>query len=363
MIARATESKPWIVVVGGFLGSGKTTLLSSAAKVLLSRGMRSAIIFNDQGSTLVDTQHARLRGIRSEEVAGGCFCCRYSDLISVIDLLRQYSPDVIFAEPVGSCTDISATILHPLFEYADRYRIAPYTVLVDPDRAQSMILKDADRSLRYLFWKQLEEADLVCLTKSDLLRKCPDLGIRNRRRISATTEHGVTEWLEEVLSGQISPGSKMLDIDYEEYAAAEAALAWLNLHVTIRAPVPLSPAVILGPLLDRLDRALTSSRINIVHLKAIISSVSGFIKAAICSNGEEPMIEGMLDASPAQSHQLSLNLRAVGEASQVAEITLQAVQQTSIGLTDIEMACFHPSAPKPERRVWSPENSWPLLSD
>lgn len=75
------------------------------------------------------------------------------------------------------------------------------------------------------------------------------------------------------------------------------------------------------------------------------------------------MIEGMLDASPAQSHQLSLNLRAVGEASQVAEITLQAVQQTSIGLTDIEMACFHPSAPKPERRVWSPENSWPLLSD
>jgi hypothetical protein len=362
MIAAATEAKPWIVVVGGFLGSGKTTLLISAAKELMSRGMRSAIIFNDQGGTLVDTQHARLNGIQNGEVSGGCFCCRYSDLISVVDSLRQHSPDVIFAEPVGSCADISATILHPLLEFTDRYRIAPYTVLVDPDRALSLVRKDANRNLRYLFWKQLGEADLVCLTKSDLHRECPDIGIRTLRRISAKTKQGVSEWLEEVLSGKVPPGSKVLDIDYEEYAAAEAALAWLNLQVTIKPDVPLSPAMILGPLLDRLDNSLANNRLSIVHLKAIMSSESGFIKAAICSNGEEPVIEGRLDASPSATHQLSLNLRAVGEAAQVAEITLKAVQQTNIRLAGLEITCFHPSAPKPERRVWSPEGSCSLLS-
>ena len=82
-------AKPWIVLVGGFLGAGKTTLLLAAARELERRGLRSALILNDQGEALVDTEFASLHGVQSGEVTGGCFCCRFSDLLQVIDRLRR----------------------------------------------------------------------------------------------------------------------------------------------------------------------------------------------------------------------------------------------------------------------------------
>jgi KaiC/GvpD/RAD55 family RecA-like ATPase len=342
---------PWIVLVGGFLGAGKTTLLMAAAKELERRGMRSAVILNDQSEGLVDTQYAVLSGIPSEEVTGGCFCCRFSDLMRTMERLREHSPDVIFAEPVGSCTDISATILHPLRDYRETYRLAPFTVLVDPMNAEALLRDEADRNLSFLFRKQLEEADLVCFTKSDMSPDVPDIGSRSFRQISAKTGNGVAAWLDEVLSGGLSAGNQLLDIDYEQYAQAEAALAWLNLQVTIRPEIPASPAVILGPLLERLDSSLTAAGIAIMHLKAILNSDSGFLKAAICENGTEPAVEGVLDASPAQSHQLILNLRCLGEAKQVQRIVEDCIARTDSELTELRIQCFHPAPPKPERRV------------
>ena len=135
MTETAIEKKPWIVVVGGFLGAGKTTLILAAARELERHGRRCAVIMNDQGSELVDTRFADLQGLRSGEVTGGCFCCRLTDLVDAAEKLRAFSPDVIFAEPVGSCTDLLATVLRPLQEYQYKYKIAPFTVVVDPQRA------------------------------------------------------------------------------------------------------------------------------------------------------------------------------------------------------------------------------------
>ena len=98
------------------------------------------------------------------------------------------------------------------------------------------------------------------------------------RQVSARTGQGVAAWLDEIFSGNLRVGKEILDIDYEQYARAEAALVWLNLQVTIEPRIPSSPAVMLGPLLDTLDREFTASQIAIVHLKAIIDSPSGFLK-------------------------------------------------------------------------------------
>jgi len=48
-----SAKRPWIVIVGGFLGAGKTTLLLAAAELLRKRGMRPAVILNDQSADLV----------------------------------------------------------------------------------------------------------------------------------------------------------------------------------------------------------------------------------------------------------------------------------------------------------------------
>lgn len=342
---------PWVVVVGGFLGAGKTTLLLAAARELAARGLRSAVILNDQSEDLVDTALAQLNGLPSAEVTGGCFCCRFTDLLNALDNMRAYRPDVIFAEPVGSCTDISATILHPLLEHGTLYRLAPYTVLVDPERARALLRENADKHLAFLFRKQLEEADLVCCTKSDVSPQKPDLGVPDVRQVSAKTGQGIAAWLDEVLQSDINVGRETLDIDYAEYARAEAALAWLNLQVNLRPAVPRTPAFVLGPLLDALDIALTDAAIAIVHLKALVCAESGFVKAALCENGMEPIVEGMLDASPASSHKLLLNLRCEGDAAAARSIVEKCLAEQDAEMTNFHLHAFHPAAPNPERRI------------
>ena len=349
--------RPWIVVVGGFLGAGKTTLLMAAARELERRGLRSAVVMNDQGEALVDSEYASMQsidGLHRGEVTGGCFCCRFSELIEVMEELRAFSPDVIFAEPVGSCTDISATTLHPLREYSDQYRLAPFTVLVDPERAREMLDDDADPNMRFLFEKQLQEADLVCFSKSDMTSVMPSLdafGVRDVRKLSAKTGSGVAAWLDEMLSGRLSAGSRIFDIDYEQYACAEAALSWLNLDAEIRPAVPVSSAALLGPLFDGLDARLSAGGIGIVHLKAVMRAETGFVKAAICANAQEPVVEGDLDASPATNHSLLLNLRALGAATEVRAIVEECLGRIDGEFDNVRISCFHPAAPKPERRI------------
>jgi CobW/HypB/UreG, nucleotide-binding domain len=343
--------RPTVVFVGGFLGAGKTTLILAAARELKERGMRCAAILNDQSDALVDTQLAELHGVRSGEVTAGCFCCRLSDLTAQLEGMLAHAPDVIFAEPVGSCTDISATVLHPLLAQQEAYRLAPFTVLVDPLRAMELLRADADENVAFLFHKQLQEADLVCVAKSDLHVRCPDLGVAHVRQISARSGQGIAAWLDEVLAGELAPHKDVLEIDYERYAQAEAALAWLNFRGVFEAFVPISPAMLLGPCVETIDRSLSDAEIRIVHLKAMATAPTGYVKAALCANGQEPVVEGTLDASPSRAHELTLNIRALGKPEVLAAIVERELEQFDGCWKERAMRCFRPAAPQPERRV------------
>ena len=126
------------VMIGGFLGAGKTTCVAKLAQQLTARGLKVGLITNDQGSELVDTAMLRSRGFATEEIPGGCFCCRFNSLVDAAKKLTEKSrPDIFIAEPVGSCTDLVATVTYPLRRmYGDNFVIAPLSVLVDPIRAQ-----------------------------------------------------------------------------------------------------------------------------------------------------------------------------------------------------------------------------------
>jgi hypothetical protein len=352
-MTRETEQRPWIVIVGGFLGSGKTSLILSASKILEQRGTRCAAILNDQAGELVDRRHVESHGLLAREVAGGCFCCRLSSLVSAIEDLRAWSPHVIFAEPVGSCTDIAATVFAPLREEFDRYRLAPFTVLVDPSRAAALLAPGADPDLAFLFQKQSQEADLVLLTKSDLYPHAVGIPGVATRRISAAAGEGVEAWLDEILISGFDTGRTTLDIDYARYAQAEAALAWLNLSFVLESDPTITPACAIGPFIDRLEQALAAPGIEIVHLKVFASSAAGWLKAAICAHGEEPRLEGNLDASAASRHELLVNLRAKGDPAEVRQIMSAQLDLLPGRVLDAHLDCFSPAAPQPERRITS----------
>jgi CobW/HypB/UreG, nucleotide-binding domain len=345
------DSRPWIVVVGGFLGAGKTSFILAACKALEARGLRCACVLNDQGVELVDTQHVQQRGIRAAEVTGGCFCCRFSELLSVLGRLRDGYPDIIFAEPVGSCTDIVATVMRPLLGDFECYRVAPLTVLVDPSRLAELRSGKIDADIAFLMQKQMNEADLICLTKADIFGPVPDLPDLPCLQASSRTGSGVEEWLDLILAGGQQPGGQVLEIDYRRYARAEASLAWLNLGIRFQAAVPLSPASLTGPLLEELEEAMSKAGVAIAHVKVLDRSPEGWVKAAICANGSVPDIEGDLDAGPALEHELNLNLRATGTPSQLQEIVEHQVRRLAGKVLEWRMSCFTPPPPVPERRI------------
>src|SRR5256885_871381 len=99
-----------LIIVGGFLGAGKTTLLLQSARRLTERGYRVGLVTNDQGKDLVDTTLLSQENFPVTEVAGSCFCCAFPDLLQALSQLQDaVQPDVVLAEPVGSCTDLVST--------------------------------------------------------------------------------------------------------------------------------------------------------------------------------------------------------------------------------------------------------------
>ncbi len=334
-----------LAVIAGFLGAGKTTLMLAAAERLRAAGKRVAIVTNDQGGELVDTRLARAAGFETGEVTDGCFCCRFSDLVRTVP-----EADIVFAEPVGSCTDLAATVLRPLQKlYEDRFRLAPLTVLIDPLRARRLLAPGADPNLAYLFRNQIAEADLVRFTKSDAGEAPPEIPGISASSLSARTGEGVGEWLEEVLAG--APGFRSLEIDYRIYADAEAALGWLNWEIGVRLDRALTPAALIGPLLEQLDARLTEAGAQIAHLKLFAHSAGGYIKASVCANGDEPSVEGRLDAPPSLGHGIALNLRAAGAPEELERIVEESVSALPGRVTVRHRQSFRPAAPQPEHRM------------
>ncbi len=145
------------------------------ARHLGQRGLTVGLITNDQGNGLVDSAISKAKTLPVEEIGGGCFCCRFNSLVeAAARLTAETRPDVLLAEPVGSCTDLVATVGLPLREiYGEFYDVAPFSVVVDPVRALRILGleegKRFSRNVRYIYMKQLEEAEMIIINKIDLL--------------------------------------------------------------------------------------------------------------------------------------------------------------------------------------------------
>src|ERR1700726_3423682 len=161
------------VMIGGFLGAGKTTTMARLARTYQTLGQRIGLVTNDQAQDLVDTASLRAQGFPVEEVAGACFCCRFDDLVSKVGQLQQGErPDLILAEPVGSCTDLVATVVQPLRDlYGETFEVAPYAVLFKPSHGLRILRGESGAGFSpkaaYIFRKQLEEADAVVINRID----------------------------------------------------------------------------------------------------------------------------------------------------------------------------------------------------
>src|SRR5438046_3032348 len=277
-----TTGKARYIMIGGFLGAGKTTSVVRLAQRLTDQGLKFGLITNDKGNELVDTAMLRSRGFATEEIPGGCFCCRFNSLVDAAHkLVAATRPDVFIAEPVGSCTDLVATVTYPLRRiYGDNFSIAPLSVLVDPVRALRIFgLEHGGKfseKVLYIYRKQLEESDIIAINKCDLLdlaqqAKLRDALVQNFPRaevfeISARTGNGLEPWFERITSAQQHPRT-IMDVDYQTYAEGEALLGWLNATVNVSSAQPIDGNALLRQFAGAIQRQLRRERGEIAHLK------------------------------------------------------------------------------------------------
>ena len=286
-----------IVLLGGFLGAGKTTAIGRLAKHYTDAGRRVAVVTNDQAFGLVDSATLRSEGFAVGEVPGACFCCKFDDLVDTVGRLSETEhPDVILAEPVGSCTDLVATVIEPLAQfYGDTYELAPFGVLLKPEQGMQILNGDAggydsERSFdselpfsaeaAYIFRKQLEEADFIAINKCDRLTSDQLRGLsaaveehfpgKDVVAVSARTGVGFDLLLDR-LAGTTARHTE-LSIDYDIYASGEAELGWLNCDVVLTAEIDSAPFeidTVTIELVERIAAVLETHGAEPAHVKVL----------------------------------------------------------------------------------------------
>lgn len=335
-------------VVGGFLGAGKTTAIRRLAEYLRERGERVAVITNDQGHSLVDTEAVRASAAEVREIGGGCFCCRYGDLEEALDAAADAGMSVAITEAVGSCTDLVATVLSPLADRrAGRLSLAPLSIVVDPWRVQEIARGAFSDDVAYLWKKQIEEADVIVVSRADARPPDVTAALREISRdaaivaFSGKTGDGASEWLG---AKPAKPALPLL-IDYERYGAAEAELGWLNGHVVVVAERPFAPR---GLVLDLLG-ALRS--LPIAHVKIAVVEPSGGTAAIVRRDGQ-PMLD--LGDLPNEVTELRLlvNARVAMPPEKLESAVCAAVSSAAVGATVTwdALSSFEPGKPVPVHR-------------
>jgi G3E family GTPase len=361
-------SKTLVACVGGFLGAGKTTALQKAAEELSRRGLKPAVVVNDQGDALVDTHSLRSSGAITEEITGGCFCCKFDDLVkTLIAIKEREQPDVILAEAVGSCTDLAATVYRPLQRYyGRRFALAPLSVLTEPGRIRAMSAEGEGAfpdSVRYLFRKQIAEADLVVLNKCDTVSPEERTGLIDWIRaegqsapvhcMSAFSGTGIDGWVDLLLGGA-EAADRAIDVDYETYTQAEATLAWLNATVDVDGARDFSPREFAERFLERVQDGAGSMKIAIAHVKALVDARTASDRIALVDNTTAAQWSGIANFAASSRVSLIINARVGSTPRQLSTLITGSLDASAraFGVETMvrHMECFSPRRPTPRYR-------------
>ena len=370
--SKSQQPRARYIMIGGFLGAGKTTAVAMLAQRLTGQGLRVGLITNDQGRNLVDTAMLRSQGFATEEIPGGCFCCRFNSLLEAAEKLTASNrPEIFIAEPVGSCTDLVATVTYPLRRlYGENFVVAPLSVLVDPVRALRVFGLEEGASFSekvlYIYLKQVEEADLVVISKCDLLdesrlqslRQAISARFPGKEILAVSSREGrnLEDWFT-TISSEEQVASEAMDVDYDLYARGEALLGWLNCTVQISGGHPFDSGVFLKQLAAAMQQRLKLQSAEIAHLKMTLSpdsALAGIAVVNLVRNDYVPELSLELD-EPVLGGQLIINLRAEAAPDILGTTVREALTATTSAFSKLHATVehlehFRPGKPTPTHR-------------
>jgi G3E family GTPase len=354
-----------LILTGGFLGSGKTTAIVNACQQLIQQNKRVAVITNDQGDQQVDNAFVRSFKIKTKEVANGCFCCKYEELNSHIEFLEaQEYPDIIFAEPVGSCMDLIATIAKPLNKFRPEIEII-VPVFADASLLVALIegrLSFLDESVRYIYKKQFEEADLLIINKTDLLTQkqlaavdkimhseYPDKIILHQNSLNA---HEISQWLMVLDKFERPDIRKSLAVDYDIYGEGESRLAWLDTSIVIDAPHR-NGIFVARHIMRSVFNQLRSTQVTIGHLKFFLEADHWGEKISFTAASTSADVK--VRRKEVKRISMLINARAQTDPelleTLVNEVLTKTEQIHACTIVSEKLSVFKPGYPRPVHRL------------
>lgn len=172
-----------VTILGGYLGAGKTTLVNQILRQ--ADGVKIAVLVNEFGALPIDEDLIEARDDALISIAGGCICCSFgSDLTAALIQMAAMSPrpDHIIVEASGvampGAIALSVTMLPD-------HDVEGVCVLVDCLAVRSQARDDY---IGDTITRQLDDADLVILSKTDLA--------------DPAAAHATFAWLEEHWPGK-----------------------------------------------------------------------------------------------------------------------------------------------------------------
>jgi hypothetical protein len=297
-------------------------------------------------------------------------------LVEAVEKLRQeQKPDIFIAEPVGSCTDLVATVAYPLRKlHGAEFTVAPVSVLVDPVRAEQAFGRGRSggfsEKVVYIYRKQLEEADLIVISKADLLEPSQLAQLRGLLAaefphteilaISSRTGENLDEWFSRLL-GEAQSAKTAMKVDYDIYAEGEAMLGWLNCTINLRAGQPFLANAFLPSLAGEVQSRLKARKAEIAHLKMTLkpSGRGGAVAVANLVRNDATIEVSQLLRGTVTDAQLTVNLRAEAAPDVLGTAVREALAAAAaafpkLSATPDHLEHFRPGKPTPTHRLSDP---------
>ena len=154
-----------ITILSGYLGSGKTTIINRA--LAGDHGLRLGVLVNDFGPVNIDASLIAAEGDDLVELSNGCVCCSIGDDLgaAMSALSARHNPPqhlLLEASGVAEPARIATSAGYwPGFEL---------DAVVTAADAETIEARASDKYVGRLVRNQLAAADLIVLTKPDLVQ-------------------------------------------------------------------------------------------------------------------------------------------------------------------------------------------------
>ena len=169
--------------------------------------------------------------------------------------------------------------------------------------------------------------------------------------MSAQSGEGVDAWLD-FLSGPHAAGRKIAAVDYDKYAAGEAALGWMNASARLVARGETDWRAVATDFVEATCSRLRAKSAQIAHLKIYLTSTQGNLAGNLTDDEGPPALRGAI-APGCREVKLLVNARVhvwPDVLRQAVEEALQAASGDRLEATLTSVRSFFPGRPQPTYR-------------